>query len=215
MNIDTLFDFVAQEIPSAPRLLVQSKMRETLREFFDDSKLWQVTLAPLALDVDVGRYILTPPENTVVARILDVSPAADSKPLIETRETAMVSVSPAWRTEKAAIARRYIPEVEPGALTIYPIPSEAGRSVVVKVAVYPGMVATTIPDWIGEAYRDAFVAGALARLQRLHNKPWTDLKEGARNEDAFQAGVSRARAQVAKSGTHGPTYARTTGFDEL
>lgn len=215
MNIDTLYEEVAQEIPTAPRLLIKSKMADTLRCFFDESKLWQHTVPAFPLVAGTARYTLVVPDGTVVARILEVRPAAGGRPLTETPEAKMGLVSQAWRVESGAVAQRYIPELEPGALSVYPIPSDAGQSLVAKVALYPGDAATTIPDWIGQAYRTSFVAGCVGKLQSLSNKPWSEVKEAKRNTDDFEAAVSRARAQVAKSGAHGPTFARLTGFDEL
>lgn len=215
MQIKPLFDKVAQEVPAAPSLLLQSHTHKVLRKFFQDSKLWRVDLAPVALVADTSAYQFVGPANTGICRVVRIAVSDGGKDLIETVEARMNSISTPWRIEKAPRPLRYIPSLEPGAIAVYPTPSEAGLSLLPKVAVFPTSTAMEIPDWIGNEYEDAIIAGIVGSLQRLPAKSWTDLKQAGVNDGSLEDAISKARSRVAKEGASGPTFARLQGFEDL
>lgn len=214
MNIEELFAPVAQEVPDAPSLLVQSKCRDVLRKLYCDSEVWTQDVA-IALVADQASYVALPPDGAAIHKIKSVRPQDTQVDLTETRESAMNLVSQSWRIDKAERPTRYVPSVEPAALSVYPTPSASGLVLLTKLVLFPARTATAFHDWIAEKHFDGIVAGVVGALHRVPNRPWTDLKLAGDGDAELGGVISSLRMAASKEGASGIRYARTTGFEEL
>lgn len=212
MLIEALFPEVSQLVPSAPELVVRTKARSVLQKFYQDSKTWT---APVAVALGAGQReaTLVPPAQAVAHSIKSVSLAAGGD-LVETRESAMNAISRTWRVDTGQEPVRYIPSVDPSTVAFWPAPSQ-DTSVIASLVLYPAASATEFHDWVASRYWDALVAGVVGALQRMANKPWSDLKLAGDNDAILEAAISKARLSVSKQGASGITMARLSGFEEL
>lgn len=212
MLIEALFPEVSQLVPAAPELVVRSKARSVLQKFYQDSKTW-THIVPVVLSAGQSEAVLTPPDKAATHRISDAW-LNSGAPLTETRESAMNAISRTWRVDTGQEPVRYIPSVDPTTVAFWPAPSQS-TSVIASLVLYPAASATEFHDWVASRYWDALVAGVVGALQRMANKPWSDLKLAGDNDAILEAAISKARLNVSKQGAKGITMARTTGFEEL
>lgn len=212
MQIESLFPEVSQLVPAAPEMVVRSKARAVLQKFYQESKTWTSTV-PVVLMPGQREASLMPPAGAV-AHGMARAWLDGGGDLVETRESAMNAVSRTWRVDNGQVPIRYIPNVDPGVVSFWPAPA-GGASVNVSLILYPAMAATEFHDWVANKYWDALVAGIVGALQRMPNKPWSDLKEAGTNDALLEAAISSARLAVSKEGSRGITRARTSTFEEL
>lgn len=214
MDIDDLIPEVSQEVVAAPELLIRMHLQKKLREFFKDSRCWFHEPSPVQLIQDQSRYVFAAPAGAQVIGVKSIRRASDGRGLLDTKESAMNSVSQTWRVEKQDPPTRYIPEFDPRQVAVYPTPSSNPDSIIPKLVLAQSSSATSVPDWIDD-FRDGIVAGVVGSLQRLPGRPWTSLKDAGDNDIKFRDAISSARVRVAKEGSRAPETARFKSFEEL
>ncbi len=95
--------------------------------------------------------------------------------------------------------------IERGLLSLYPTPSQA-EPLVVRAAYTPTESATTLPDFLGQDYRDAVTGGAKSILMAIPGKAWTNPELVMFHRAKFDAAISTAVAEE----LHGRTVSTVT-----
>lgn len=215
MDFSELNNDVAMRVVDAPRILVESSVRQAMSKFFRQSTIWRKRYSSVAIVVDQAEYDLRSLNANPICAITDLKTLNQQVPVHPEIESKMNSISPTWRIEKGAQPYRYLCPEDPGIVRLWPTPNMAGDYLDVELALYPGRDTDEIPDWIGEMYFDALVQGACGVLYRLPRRTWTNLKDAAQADQVLNDAALSAQARAMKSNTRAITIARTTGFDEL
>lgn len=77
-----------------------------------------------------------------------------------------------------------------------------------RIALVPTRASTEVDDTLLERYLDDVANGAIARLKRTPDQPYTDARGALECEAKFRAGAARARAYVNGGMTHAPMRVR-------
>lgn len=91
----------------------------------------------------------------------------------------------------------YFPDYQ--TISMYPFANSG--TAYLEVAIAPLSTATQVDDKLYDYWLDPILAGAKARLFRMPNKPWTDLKTVVLLEREFKRGIVDGVRQLRKSGT--------------
>ena len=96
-------------------------------------------------------------------------------------------------------------------LALIPAPASSG-SAVISLALAPTDTASTIPSFLATEGRDALEHGALHRLLRVPNRPWTQIELSAWHKTQFEILLGSMGIRAGKDGTRAPLRT-TTCFD--
>lgn len=215
MDLDELYADVAARVVDAPKLLVESSVRTALSKFFRASLLWRQRFAVTALVPGQAEYDLRGLAAHPICAITNMRTLNQQAAVYPEVESKMNAISQTWRIEQGAQPLRYLCPTDPGVVRLWPIPTLAGDTLEVELALYPGRDTDAVPDWIGELYFDDFVQGACGVLYRLPRRVWTNLADAAEADAVLHRAMLNAQARAAKSNTRAITMARTSGFELL
>lgn len=191
MDLTTLAGDVMVEAPNCPTFLAESKLREAAVEFFRRSRQWRTPLDAIITIAGPNEYDLTPPDGARIVSLLRCTIDGQQAELYE--QVTLDTRNPDWRTATGAKA---IGVVALSTLKViaYPQPKNGGQTIVVTAALIP--TGDTVPDEVGERYRDAFIYGALYRLLNMRVQPWYDPAEAEKKRRYFEREISDAKNEV-------------------
>jgi hypothetical protein len=156
MNLELLHGDVAVTAPGVARFAADEAIHQSAVEFFRDSRAWRVDLDPeIELLPGELEYELGIPFGTKLVEPITLK--ADEIPLRS--NTWIVGEDPMMGSPKI----RFL--VEP-----------PGRLVTGDLAVTLNATNRQIPDRLGDAFREAIVHGALARLLRTPQTQFTNFE---------------------------------------
>ena len=171
--------------PGATRAVVAREFRLAAREFFAQSRTWRETLDPVDVVADQAEY--TPvPSDPVNSELLDVI-------AVEFNNFPLQSIAgrPSGATSGQAPYGWYVPE--PGAVSLYPTPSEdLVGGLRFHIALTPKIDATVLPDWIFTRYYDALFDGTLGRLFAHPAKAYSNLTGADYHLRRFRTWIQQA-----------------------
>lgn len=215
MNIADLIAEAKRHIQECPDALLQTHARAALARFFKESLAWRQEVT-LALVAGTPTYDLAAIADAQVCAVTALRVAATGAPVTPALAAELDSALQAnWREHSAPTPSRYLHHDGPGGVRLYPRPDTDGVQLQAELALYPGVGATTIPDWVGAMFFDALVAGIVGGAQRMARKAWTDVAASTDNLLRFDAAISEASNRIAKGNTRKPTFARLPSFDDI
>lgn len=168
MALSTLLPLVALDVANAPRFLVIQMLRLSAQEFCRESDYWQETDS---FPVDGSKqYTISYSSRLLPCRIISVKHDDNKlKPQVD------------------------FVEVERGLIEISNPPSSGTLSVI--TSVQPANDNSDLTDELVDYYQQGIVAGAVARLLRMPDKPWSNPREVSRHEDIFSTQHRAARRE--------------------
>lgn len=193
-----LAKFLPRILPYAPgcsETLAERTLIDAADDFCVQTKILDEALAPLTLVPGIEDYELELEANSErVGEILEVwlvqgARRAELKPLMPRQA----------REPRREAKPTYFQQVEQADgsvwLRLHPAPRDGGL-VEVRVSRRPKDDAQQLADALFRDWREALVAGALARLVALPNYPFSDASRTALFVPVFAAGVAKAQAQA-------------------
>lgn len=195
MNVSDLLPDVLVHTPEVPDMLAERQLVLTTKEFCNKTKYWREDLAPLYLIANIDTYRLITPPDSIIYELVFISHASGGR-LTVTTPHKLLTEDPTWRDRTGNPPTHFFRDGT-DEVRLYPVPSanEAG-TVIPRAVLTPSNDATTLPDVVLNDYYDAIVSGAVARLQRMPGKEWTQPKYSAAHEAAFQTAVMNASARA-------------------
>lgn len=200
-DLSVLTNRVAIYAPAAPDPLILEMLREAADELCTRTRAWIVE--PDAIDIEIGeaRYSVAIEATQLPVEIIELrldGVRLEPENLPDwTRSAAEWPASTGLPTKYALVA--------PNEVVLNALPAAAG-SLQFKVAVKPARASTRVADWLVADQQDALVAGALARLLLLPNRPWTGPDLAAIHAGTFNEKVSALSWRAAKGfAASGPT----------
>lgn len=100
---------------------------------------------------------------------------------------------------------------DPKSVALFQVPSQAG-SLVVRFAMIPTRTATTLPDSLANYWPEAIAYGALERIYRLPNQPFSDAKASLAYGQMFQIEISKARLEAIERRARGRSEVKLFAF---
>lgn len=228
---------ITSEVVQVPVPTITLKFRDVIADFYERTKLNRVKLASVDTVPNQPTYALPIPAGFFLVQVQNVR--VNNVQLVEMSEDDLdlkwfdimrgygMSVrrdinfggldDPSWRTATATQPRFHYLEPD-GALRLVAIPETiytGALGILATVSLKPDReTVSTIDDRDWQDNADVFVAGVLARLLIMAEKPWSDPKRAAFWSEQYEAGVTDLAQRVMRSDNrndrevyHGQCYA--------
>lgn len=211
MKIDDLAHYVRLETPGVTDGIIVQTIATVAMDFCERTRVWTEIQDPVALVDNLNQYDMEGPTDARVLTIANVWAA--NRELKATTMAALVYVLPNWQTAKASQPQYYSVARDLKVITVYPIPLQAQSAPLTFRAHYaPRRTATTLPDFLGDNYHDALVAGAKARLMLQVNVEWSNPATGMFYQQAYEQAVAKAQSDQLHEQAPAPLRVRPVRF---
>ena len=114
----------------------------------------------------------------------------------------MTSAEPAWR-DGAGATPRYFIQSSDDELLLHPAPLVIEPNVRIRASYQPKLGSARIGERVMRNYDEALIDGALHRILRMANSPWSDPSAANEARIRFEGAISRARVEARHQ--EGPT----------
>ena len=198
---------ILPEVPGCPSTIAIQKLRDTVRHFCKESwyvvKPFQpITLLPYnGLAPDTYTYPVTTNDQEQVigvSRLLYLG-----RELSSASENMLDSYQQGWRQQTGNQPRTFLVEGQ-NKVRLVPASDETQAIAVTgQAVVMPSFTATEFDDTL-LTFADALSAGALARLQKMSNKEWSNMQAAQLNMQLYQDGLSLAKLEAMRGGETNP-----------
>lgn len=160
MRFDDLLDDTRPGLSQAPDAVILAALRRAAMKFFRDSMAWMDRVDDMQTQAGVSVYDLEPPSDSRIERLLWVKyNGVQLSGQARERDLGAMSSTDAAPRWWALVGDK---------IEVWPTPKEQG-TLSAYAALVPTRTARSIPDSIGEDYRDGIIA--LARADMMGNKP--------------------------------------------
>lgn len=170
--------------------VVNVELAAAIRDYFLESRAWRMTIGPADLTAPSATQTFTVDVNTDVVWIHGVWLEGTG---VTRTDLAAETVR---RTDgQTGLPRRYTTDSVPNVIRYHPTPDVTFPGVVwADVSLAPSAVAVVFPDIAVTHHFNGILEGALWRVFRMPNKPWTDAVAANIARAEFQRRVLEARA---------------------
>lgn len=167
-----LRQLLQQQLNGCPDTLVDAQLQLVLKDFYSFTTAWRDTIGPYSINQNQDTVALNPvDQNRQVQFVL----RAWIYPLLggNTRQFLTPVARKVIGNDKDLPTTFYMED--PTTLVLYPVPDKTyGRGLYVYASLIPTALAAQLPVITFTHHLDAILWGALARLYRMPQKPWTD-----------------------------------------
>jgi hypothetical protein len=181
-----------------PAPTIVDMMRKAAIDFYYESSVRRVWLTPFNLTISTYSYTLPGlPAETEVAQIMTLK--CQGIDVQETTHEQFFALDGEWPSLTGTQAQYYTVLNALPTFDIIPTPEATiVNAFNAQVALVPTLTSTGVEQAYFEPWKEAIVDGALSRLLRIKDRPWTDLKEAAEREKMYLLERAKARAQANK-----------------
>lgn len=183
---------VVPYVPGCPPQTILVHLLQAAKVFCRRTLAWNYQHAAITTVAGQADYTLTPELDTEVVRLLGCE--------IEDGAT--------YTVQNGAIGRKFVREAAgrnvcvlapPDAITLYPAPPVAGRSLIVDLALMPSTSAVEWPDTLAE-HAEYIAAGAVGSLCAMPKSTgWRDIDTAADQRDRFERRINAVYHTTART----------------
>lgn len=198
-------------LPGCPNPVMTEYLRETLRDFCEETKLWDNNvLTAISLVANQPTYALTHASGEIVH--IDHA-EMDEVPMQPTSIEILNRHFVNWRHSTTKKPQYYfMPSAGESIQLVYTPSENLADALVVWVSLKPLEAATTVEDFLWSDYRYAIRDGALGQLLQIPNKPWSNPDIGFLREQKYEAARATAKNSKLRGRTHLDLIATEEGF---
>ena len=218
MMLSSLLYDVRLKAPLCPDFVLLDAMQRCCKEFFVQTGAWRETFDPVTLVSGQQVYEFDVPYGAQIERIegMKFVPTVTTPPQLAS-EAFADTISPTreqdwlWldQTATGPSPRRYMLTSVDGTFQVWPTPDSTVSGTVNAVGVFSTIRAVTqIPDFIGERWREALVAGTIGRVCSQPEKKWSNPTIAGTSMQEFWDYVGRARRDSVSGQYAGPLTVR-------
>lgn len=191
---------IVNELPDCPRFTMATAVQYVAREFYRNTRAWRVRDVELAETVagQAAYTVTTNPTDSILVGLPAIWIADEE--VDELPWDGADDVLPTDTDDRPAVG-----VTGPASIILVPPPVSAGLAVMATAAYAPSPTATGISDDLHDQHHEAIERLAVARLQAMVGKPWSN-PQGAQmaQQDAHrlallaasEAGPLRRRAAL-------------------
>ena len=207
VDISQFLSRLLPQVPGCSEPLAYQSLVDSAIEFCEKSLAIRQDLDAF-FSVDSRRvYDLDPPTiNHSIARVISVT--ADGRPLTGIFEEDVSSLGQDYGRPLAFHTTRIDNEF---VLNLYPIPDERLR-IVVHAALKPTRAAQQLDDDLFNNWADAIIDGAISRIARIPNQPFSDVNYASTMASSAREKISRARIEAYHGRVRGGTSVKQRPF---
>lgn len=181
-----------------PTPTIVEALRKSARQFFIESTVYRVWLSPFNLTLDTTTYTIPGlPSETEVTQLLVLK--CNGIDVQERTHDEFFALDPEWPTAVGAQPLHFTTLNTKDTFNIIPKPTATVASAFnAQVALIPTLAATGVEQKFLEEWKEGIVDGALSRLLRIKDRPWSDDKEAAIRLQSFVREYTFAKIQASK-----------------
>lgn len=193
ISLSDFYPGIRLEAPGCPDAVLEKVVRDTVRDLCG-TYIWTEDLYKISLVADYPEYDMELPPDSSLMAIL--SARFDGVPVpVYTTIDMDTKFSTGWRDDTGPSIEAVVSDTR-DTVRIYPIPSvDDTDALLLSVALKPSIIATTCGDILAD-WSETIEHGALARLQAMNNKPWTNKGDVPFHRDLYVRGRGEARDRV-------------------
>ncbi|WP_020209041.1 hypothetical protein [Gilvimarinus chinensis] len=194
-NVDEIINNVNLSVQGIPFDLVDYHVKRALVDFCRESHFWLE---------DIGPVRVVQASNTYDVPVSQYQRAITIHQIIATKGDDVIELQ---RSSDPNVQYRFW-QYSDFTFEVHPHIPLIGYDLSIIAALEPGIIgpsrAIKVSQSLLDAWVDALTAGALARLQRIPGKEWTDLGQSQFNESTFKREARRARRQKSRGFSGAP-----------
>jgi len=197
MGVDKWYDDILLEVPGAPKPLVKHRIIMATAEVCKRTMISNATLDPVEIEDGVSIYRLETPSSCLrIWRVLWVK--SQGRILTQAARRNLISENKDWEQDTGEAAYSFI-NIDASTIQLIPGPTKAIEDgFTAHVAFVPDPRTPRIDDRFFYYYKEAIVAGTLAKLLRIKNMAWYDRAAATDREIEFQVEISKINANTNK-----------------
>jgi hypothetical protein len=204
-SIDDFCDLVSALVPFCPEFLKQRAVRESLAEFFEQTRTWREIIEEqpaCAGDIwfDANALARRVSSHALALAVDDVLLSEDKTRISKLDIAEMDSRQPGWMADTADEPTGFL-VYNTRKIRLYPAMDGDAEDCVdldIELVLTCDGAIETIPDYVFQFHKDAIVNGACWRLAAMPGMPWSDSGRAAFFIEACQAEINDATAEQAK-----------------
>jgi hypothetical protein len=198
-NIPEWFNDVRVEAPAAPNPLIADKVRLAAIEVCKRTMVSRETLDLIDIEAGVKQYKIEPPSSCLrIWRVLWVKTMTGVSPLHPSSRHNLASQGIEWERNTANAATDWF-QIKNDIIQLWPAPTlDLDEELQAHVAFIPDPRTPKLDDRLYFYYKEAIVAGALAKLLCMSGTEWFDRQSALIREKEFQAEISKITANTQK-----------------
>lgn len=178
-----------RECPEAPLAMLESEAKRATLNFCRQSRF---LVDEIELDLDPGeaKYRLRGRGQTRVDQIHSAVLKTDTGELLSMSRVGEFDL---FDVPDSGLPR-YFALVNAGQeVQFSPVIDRPDHKALLKVVLVPLRRSDQMPAQIGERWQDGIISGALCRIMKMPNKPWTDMQLSAYHDREYHIAVNHAR----------------------
>lgn len=189
MKYSDLFVYVLSEVPGCPEFTAERAIRDACIDFCARTDIYRAEAQTLVVTAGITEYELDAPVGTEPNHVKTI--LRNGRPLTaSTYEDVITLIELSDRSYPQCFA-----QYDNANVLIGPKPVER-ESLKVLYTLKPTQSSTSIPDTIGNEWREALVSGALFRLQMMAGQPWLNPNAANANAQIYERSVAKAIRQA-------------------
>ena len=204
MELEDALPRILPYVNGCPDVTALYHLRQAAIRFFQRTLAWREDLAPVATVADQATYVIPTPASSAVARLLGVA--------LDGGEAHTVSADMGRRLQLHTSGVDAAWTMDRSVFTIHPTPGEAGKDMVLRVALKPTQDALQIPGALYEHHIAALCDGALAGILNLPRQTFTDHQLATQFQTRFDHAMATAAAAAARSTSRAPLRVKPFPF---
>lgn len=199
-------EFVRPEAHGAPDFLVERALRDSAVDFCVKTDIYRPEPEDFLVIANITEYEVSIPTGTELNHVIDVYRNRETlSPVSYTRLLEITGDG----TQKGK--PKYYSQRDNTVFYLAPTPSER-ETLKVLYSVKPSPSSTSIPDTIGEEYKEPLVHGAIYRLQMMTNQPWSNMGAAQSNKALFDQRVGQVTREVKYGYSGGSLTVKSRAF---
>lgn len=182
-----------------PAPTITDVVAKTANDFFYQTLAYRVWTSTFDLTISTTNYDLNArcPADTEVAQVLALK--CQGLPVNEVTHEEFFMLDPKWPSLTGSNAQYYTIVDNKDSFNIIPSPeATVSGAFNLLLAVTPTLTATQMEETPFLEWKDAIVAGALARLLAMPERPWSDPKRAVEAQRLYVSEIVAAKAQANK-----------------
>lgn len=204
-TFDALIPDALIHLQGAPEPLIESLVKQTVRDFCRFSTCWREWVE-FETDDDEDEFQLSIPSRS---EIVSVHAVHDGDGFINPVGSDYPGVEQETRSNPSCESGYLL--LRPNRIKVVPTPSQE-HLYRCLVSLKPTPAATGCPGWILDQWREGLVWGVLARAYEIPNKPWSDASQSNWNWKKYRHERGKARITTQKQGTTRSRRAQPRSF---
>jgi len=168
-DYSAFLEYVVPHIPGVPEVTAKRCIRDTVIDFCDETKTYELVLDGTLLKAGIAEFDLEVPNGTKLSGVskLTTSDGSELQPL------------------KHYIVRQSTVEVV--------TPFSTDEVITATVALKPSRLSTSCPSFIYEDWAEVIGFGAQAMLLNMSNEEWGNARTAASAYSLYRNGVAKAK----------------------